>query len=523
MSISTRLFTLPPSRGRSFGTHLSSFESLRSKNLRVDTIESETVVTDNLLDRAGDPIVNTSYILLDETAAEPTPNAGEGRIWVRNDTPSKLIFTNDTGTDVPITPGLADVLAVDPDAGNLSITNISLLTFTAGIQIGNETASASASSPYSVAIGQGASSTAANNVVIGRGSSSANQYSVACGYNCDITLKSPNADGPGGVAVGANIASYGPGICIGRSIVNHAQNQDSANASIMIGQNITYAGVNGGVIAIGNSVTPGRNSVMVGNAATCLGGVYQVCIGNSAQTGSIGSVAIGNSAYSAKGGDLAGANYGVAIGGNASTNAYQGVALGFNATNTGANSVCLGSWSTSSAAQTVAIGGGAASGQGATASATGAIAVGNKTNAAHANSVALGAEVETRIADEFASRCVRIVRATLQTVGTNTATTILSYPTVAGDVLHVEGTVTAMKSDSSVSYMSAFERYHFRNKLGTLTQSAGTGTQTQDTTNVSYASSIGVSGTNIRVQVTGIAGHTVNWTCVLRIYGAGLV
>jgi hypothetical protein len=58
-------------------------------------------------------LIDPTGLVLDEQATDPaTPTAGKGTIWVRNDTPNELIFTDDAGTEhVIVGVGAPDTLA----------------------------------------------------------------------------------------------------------------------------------------------------------------------------------------------------------------------------------------------------------------------------------------------------------------------------------------------------------------------------------------------------------------------------
>ena len=76
------------------------------------TIQNSGVTLDDSANMAG--IANvalTGDIILDERADHAsTPGAGKGYIWVKSDTPSSLIFTDDAGTDTDLTAsGSGDV------------------------------------------------------------------------------------------------------------------------------------------------------------------------------------------------------------------------------------------------------------------------------------------------------------------------------------------------------------------------------------------------------------------------------
>jgi len=56
-------------------------------------------------------IIDPTGVVLDEQAATPAPpTAGKGIVWVRNDAPNVLVFTDDAGTDHVLGAGTGDVV-----------------------------------------------------------------------------------------------------------------------------------------------------------------------------------------------------------------------------------------------------------------------------------------------------------------------------------------------------------------------------------------------------------------------------
>lgn len=58
---------------------------------------------DDLLSFATEELTITNYLKIAETANANSDTSGRGQIWVKNDTPNNLYFTDDTGQDIPIT------------------------------------------------------------------------------------------------------------------------------------------------------------------------------------------------------------------------------------------------------------------------------------------------------------------------------------------------------------------------------------------------------------------------------------
>ena len=81
-------------------------------------------------------------LLLTEQANDDTPGAGLGQVWVQTDTPNRLMFTDDTGQDIRVTPYRATVQTTNATQTEIiSIAVASGTTFGYRINIvGNEAA-----------------------------------------------------------------------------------------------------------------------------------------------------------------------------------------------------------------------------------------------------------------------------------------------------------------------------------------------------------------------------------------------
>jgi len=60
------------------------------------------VLIDSTTFRVNNTLLVDETIFIDERAAAAADQAGKGQLWVRNDTPNTLIFTDDAGTDIVI-------------------------------------------------------------------------------------------------------------------------------------------------------------------------------------------------------------------------------------------------------------------------------------------------------------------------------------------------------------------------------------------------------------------------------------
>lgn len=525
----TARYTMPPVKTRPFGVHLQASNSINSTRVRINKAVCESITTTSLQNTDGKNFIEDDYLLFDEIASRPTPTSGFGRIWLKKDTPNRLFFTNSAGVNVPLSPGIDNALEYENDANATGITNLTNLNFTSAILVGNETAS-STGSTTSIAIGQGASATGTQTLSLGYNADSNLTQAVAVGRNTSVNNGGSSANGPGGVAVGFGAATTGPGVSIGRNVANTSTDQDTF-PNILIGRNITASGTMSGAIAIGADAVPGHADVTFGNAAASLGSQEHVIIGGSAGAGSLASVAIGEGSHAAIDGDLSStaSGHAIAVGRNSSATFANGIALGYNSASSATNSIAFGAHAVASGSGALAIGGGTTAGSGATAAADGAIAIGSKTNAAHENSVCLGYQCESRIANEIVIPGLRIVKTFVTTVNA-TPTVALLYPTVTDEILIGEVVVFGYRASNETSWMGRHKILHFRNKGGVLTiatiiKSGFFESQLQvDNTDISaYTMLVDTSDTNIRVTVTGAAGHTTTWTCILKLYASPLV
>tara|TARA_R100000734_G_C3319282_1_gene114906 strand:- start:1400 stop:2587 length:1188 start_codon:yes stop_codon:yes gene_type:complete len=58
---------------------------------------------DDLLEFESEIVTLSKYLKITEASSASSDTAGKGQIWVKNDTPNNLYFTDDTGQDIPIT------------------------------------------------------------------------------------------------------------------------------------------------------------------------------------------------------------------------------------------------------------------------------------------------------------------------------------------------------------------------------------------------------------------------------------
>lgn len=249
------------------------------------------------------------------TLKERPSTTDRSTVWVRNDNPDVLVFTDDAGTDWVLNsaaPDLTAVLTAGDDGGGLDVTNIGGLTFdtatnTKGIAIGTDLGVATTSLESHIAIGyQSDAGSGAGNVAIGSQAyitSNGTKYNTVIGYNTAI-----NGVGDYNVVVGCSsqvfASSYG--IAIGNSASSVLN-----TSGIAIGR---YAGIKAGAdygIAIGtNAYVNTLDSIAIGHVsyidsysekATAVGvfakvytSNYGVAIGYKSYVNHTGSIVIGN-------------------------------------------------------------------------------------------------------------------------------------------------------------------------------------------------------------------------------------
>lgn len=398
------------------------------------------------------------------------------------------------------------LLAVSTDAGGGSAANVGAITAdTAGaheIMVGTDTASASmtgtttgslaigpaantasgnavsvgdqasvgASGVQSVALGKTSVSNNASTTAIGTGANASVESAVALGKNANITASFGVVVGAEGDA-GLNSVALGSG-------ASAAMGADARSTCVAIGTN-SLSQLND--VAIGkNSVSTSNNSaVAIGYAAANNATLDQMCIGKNCISGRQGTV-IGHDTNISGG-------FTTTVMGSSTSNASDSTGVGHNMS-----------------------------------MAVGCTVFGSGVNA-FLEGMTIGgvpsSQLTSRVDDEVLTRGMRRVKRT-QTTTDATPTVLVSMPlNVSGDAVLVEVFVSARRTNGSgETYSTTFSPTHFRNKSGTVTQD-GTPTQTQFDTDVTgYAASLGVNGTDVRVEVTGAVGENVDWVGYVVVY-----
>lgn len=515
MTTSARLFTLPPDQAGSGNRHKEALGTARAKSLRANVLAAATAVTDSLVDGTGAGLVSDTALSFDRSASQATPGPGKGRLWVKDDgSPYTLQFTNDAGEDLALAPTLENVLVTSTDADALGAGNVGKLTFDASsaVLIGTESGAAVGTNTSTVAVGQAASTGGvAGSTAIGAATSTTLADSTIVGYNSSVVSEAPDNNELGGVVLGSQITSKGRATCIGYNITQSAENDATGGESILIGRDITLAAGNNAVVGVGDGVTVGAAGVTVVGTGASATGANSVVLGHNASGTAANVVSVGRDA-SASGA------FSTVVGRLASATASHATALGYKASATGSAALAVGAYTVSSGSRSIAIGGGTSEGDGATASADNAIAIGSGTTASHSGAICIGADLESRVANEVGGRGFKILHATATTTD-GTATQILTFPTVLGDVIHADLAVTAYNTTDDQTYAASLTNQHFRFKSAGLSKSAGIGSTLEDNSETgSFATTITAVASNIVVTISGAAGKTVNWSATLRLY-----
>lgn len=194
----------------------------------------------------------TSSVSIRQQASVTVPSSGTAKLWVRDDSPNVLVFTNDAGTSglVGAAADLATVLSNGNDAAGYSIINVSSLTWADG---------------NGIAIGSGASTGSPTGVY-----ASDAVTDIGIGLNASVDELVSNAGGysaPGGsIAIGdtSSITGGGNNIAIGASAA--VSGGASVTGGVAIGDTAIVQAVDG--IAIGSTSTCAHaNSIAIGNSA----------------------------------------------------------------------------------------------------------------------------------------------------------------------------------------------------------------------------------------------------------------
>ena len=514
--MSTNLYAKPID---SLGSlHKSVVNSMSAKRLRTNVMECNTMVTDVLTDRDGNTIVETEYILLSETASQPAPSSKQSRLWVRSDTPTRAIFTAESGLDSELEPDLATVLHISENAENLSIDNTLAIRFTQGVEVSENGASGVSTSNTEIVVGHNSQSSAVDSTVLGGSNSTNITRSVVMGFDCVVTALAPSSNSDGTVCMGMNNSTVGgPCVVVGHNIVNASNNQDQY-ANVLIGSDITIPSTANACICIGNSpaLPPASSShfITIGNDSTATSNATQniIAIGHQTVVAHDDDVVIGHEAQSTS-------NPCVSIGHKARSFSGQSISIGYNAMCAGDyNNVAIGANTLANGLNVIAIGHNA--------SCVGeySMVIGANSVCEHDSCYVIGAGISSRRDNEFVTRTRRVVGPPGVILnGVTTSATIFTYPTVSGDVLHVDGCVIGQRSDATGSFLAVLERFNFRNKNGVLTKSnvMGTLSQSQSDAGTGITIAVGLSGSNIIISATRTAG---SWLVCpsIRIHAAPL-
>lgn len=328
--------------------------------------------------------VKTARVKTDQVQLKEQPTTpGRSRLWMKNDTPQSLIFTDDEGTDSLIndqtvesltdvnvtsvadgdilsydagtskwinvagTPTLSSVLTGGNDGTGLDIDNIGQLTFdTTGISIGTDVGVATTTVSTSIAIGNLAAAVE-RSIAIGRLAISLASDTVCIGGIAQTNV-------PFGVALGYDSSTYGPNnVCIGRATTTSDYVAPPSDV-VLIGFNCI--GHESDAVLIGSQVYSytggGTGNIAIGRIARVNSGNNNLCIGTNAISDSLvnNSVAIGKNSANAYCDDSISVGYGTHC------SVSDSVALGTGAYTTAPNSIVIGYFGISQSADSIVIG-----------------------------------------------------------------------------------------------------------------------------------------------------------------------
>lgn len=239
-----------------------------------------------------------------ERAAVPAaPVAGQGYLWVRNDSPNVLVFTNDAGADTVLGAGGGELILNATGTDNLGTSNLgSFAAIAAGagdnVAIGRDSLAALTTGNDNIAIGDIAGTALtvpSSNILIGFGSGS--------------TLINGGSNTLIGTGTAANSTSTSSAVALGASASAESQATaigSSAQADFT------------GSIAVGHlATTTAINQMVIGSGTQPIDNVY---IGDGVTSGSPNNVVL--HATGGSGVDIAGAS--LTLAGGISTGAALG-------------------------------------------------------------------------------------------------------------------------------------------------------------------------------------------------------
>jgi len=265
--------------------------------------------------------------MTEQAAAPKTLVAGEGVIWVRNDAPNVLVFTDDTNTDTVLgagggSPG-GPLNAVQFNQPAGTFDGDAEFTWTTGTAtaaiIGIINAAPSGAGANTKVYGSAVAVTGADNTIVGTTGTTltTGTSNVVIGNAADV----PFVGNASVVVVGANSQAGERGVAIGESaspIVTSSDNvvvgQGAATLlvagaqNVIVGQGAAIAlAANGNAVVMGHDAAvlmTGADNTVVGQlaGATLVGGASNVVIGRSADVAVAGTntaVAIGDSCQAA--------------------------------------------------------------------------------------------------------------------------------------------------------------------------------------------------------------------------------
>ncbi|MCK5606727.1 hypothetical protein KAR91_32795, partial [Candidatus Pacearchaeota archaeon] len=88
-------------------TYQTGTNTMGVDSINVTTLNTSALTVQNDADITGDAVI-TGVAYITEQAAASGDTAGDGQVWVKDDTPNELWFTDDAGTDYQLTPLVID-------------------------------------------------------------------------------------------------------------------------------------------------------------------------------------------------------------------------------------------------------------------------------------------------------------------------------------------------------------------------------------------------------------------------------
>lgn len=474
--------------------------------------------------------VTSPSILILESISRANPLEGKGRLWIRNDTPNVIVFTNDVGQESVlgkfeireegVTVG-SDFTTLDfvgsgitaSDGGNgeaditLGVSSIGVEE--EGVSVGSfDTLNFVGTGITATDGGSGEADITGNDLSLGleeEGVSVGDFNTLnfigtgfgltSSGTKATVTLTTPVPTLEEVLTVGANANG------------NDITNLDTA---------VFTGGIRIGSDTITDNVL-GNNGIEIGKSAGA-SGTSAIAIGVDSSATGTHSISIGQNTVSTDygfafgTGATASGQYGIGVRANAT--GLRSIAIKGNATNT--DSICtLGGGSVSGSSS-------GSMGNAAVTAGTNSFGFGNTNTTSHDYSFTIGDSIDSRTDYETAFNHFRFIRSDVSTTDT-TLTNAITFTLNSTEIITVDCTVTELNTEGTVgtlndSIVYNLRDFHFRRTGGTASVNAGsTTTSNPDGASVSTIS-LGVSGNDLVLNLTAADNDDRTWTVSMTIY-----